>query len=35
MHQHSIIDTAWGAEKLMAMVDRDNVSINPDLGNIY
>lgn len=35
VHQHSIIDTAWGAAKLMAMVDRDNVSINPDLGNIY
>ena len=33
--QHSIIDTAWEAAKLMAMVNRDNVSINPDLGNIY
>ena len=35
VHQHSIIDTAWAAIKFMAMIDRDNVSINPDLGNIY
>ncbi len=35
VHQHSIIDTSWGATKLLALVDRANVSINPDLGNIY
>ena len=35
VHQHSIIDTSWAAMKFKAMVDCDNVSINPDLGNIY
>jgi sugar phosphate isomerase/epimerase len=35
VHQHSIIDTSWGATKFLALVDRANVSINPDLGNIY
>ena len=35
VHQHSIIDSSWAAAKFVGMVDRDNVSINPDLGNIY
>ena len=35
VHQHSILDASWAATKFVAMVDRDNMSINPDLGNIY
>ena len=35
IHQHSIFDTTWAARKIYALIDRPNVSINPDLGNIY
>lgn len=35
VHQHSILDTSWAATKFMAILECDNVSINPDLGNIY
>lgn len=35
VHQHSIADNSWSALKLLEMIDQPNVSINPDLGNIY
>ncbi len=35
IHQHSIFDTTWAARKIHTLVDRPNLSINPDLGNIY
>ncbi len=35
VHQHSVIDTSASAARFLAMLERDNVSINPDLGNIY
>ncbi len=34
VHQHSIIDNSWSAIRLMELVDRPNVGINPDLGNV-
>lgn len=34
VHQHSIVDNSWSALKLLEMIDRPNVGINPDLGNI-
>lgn len=35
VHQHSIVDNSWSALKLLDLIDRPNVGINPDLGNIY
>jgi len=35
VHQHSIVDNSWAALHLLDLVDRPNVGINPDLGNIY
>lgn len=35
VHQHSIVDNSWAALHLLELVDRPNVGINPDLGNIY
>lgn len=35
MHQHSIADNAWSCLHLLELVDRPNVGINPDLGNLY
>jgi len=34
VHQHSIVDNSWSALHLLDMIDRPNVGINPDLGNI-
>ena len=34
IHQHSIADTSWSALRLLELIDRENVGINPDLGNI-
>ena len=34
VHQHSIVDNSWSAIHLLKLVDRPNVGINPDLGNI-
>lgn len=35
VHQHSIVDNSWSALHLLELIDRPNVGINPDLGNIY
>ncbi|MHB8647768.1 MAG: sugar phosphate isomerase/epimerase family protein [Thermomicrobiales bacterium] len=35
MHQRSIADNAWSCLHLLALVDRPNVGVNPDLGNLY
>ncbi len=35
VHQLSIADNSWSALHLLEMIDRPNVGINPDLGNIY
>lgn len=35
VHQHSIVDNSWSALHLLDLVDRPNVGVNPDLGNIY
>jgi sugar phosphate isomerase/epimerase len=35
VHQHSIVDNSWAALHLLDLVDRPNVGVNPDLGNIY
>lgn len=35
VHQNSINDTSWSALQLMQMINRPNVGLNPDLGNIY
>ncbi len=35
MHQRSIADNAWSCLHLLERVDRPNVGINPDLGNLY
>jgi sugar phosphate isomerase/epimerase len=35
VHQHTIVDNSWSALLLHSMIDRSNVGINPDLGNIY
>ncbi len=35
VHQHSIADNSWSALHLLELIDRPNVGINPDLGNIY
>ena len=34
VHQHSIVDNSWSALHLLDLIDRPNVGINPDLGNI-
>ena len=34
IHQHSISDNSWSALHLLDLIDRPNVFINPDLGNI-
>ena len=34
VHQHSIVDNSWSALRLMELVARSNVGINPDLGNV-
>jgi sugar phosphate isomerase/epimerase len=35
MHQHTIADNSWSCLHLLELVDRPNVGINPDLGNLY
>ena len=35
MHQHSIADNSWSCLHLLELIDRPNVGINPDLGNLY
>lgn len=35
LHQHSIADTSWSCLHLLDLIDRPNVGINPDLGNLY
>lgn len=35
MHQHSIADNSWSCLHLLDLVDRANVGVNPDLGNLY
>lgn len=35
MHQRSIADNSWSCLHLLELIDRPNVGINPDLGNLY
>jgi sugar phosphate isomerase/epimerase len=35
MHQHSIADNSWSCLHLLELVERPNVGVNPDLGNLY
>ncbi|MGH2350937.1 MAG: sugar phosphate isomerase/epimerase family protein [Chloroflexota bacterium] len=35
MHQHSIADNSWSCLHLLELIDRPNVGVNPDLGNLY
>lgn len=35
MHQHSIADNPWSCLHLLTLIDRPNVGLNPDLGNLY
>lgn len=35
MHQHSIADNPWSCLHLLELIDRPNVGLNPDLGNLY
>ena len=35
LHQHSIADNSWSCLHLLGLVDRPNVGVNPDLGNLY
>ena len=35
MHQDSIADNAWSVTHLLELIDRPNVGVNPDLGNLY
>jgi sugar phosphate isomerase/epimerase len=35
VHQHSISDNSWSILHLLDLIDRPNVGVNPDLGNIY
>jgi sugar phosphate isomerase/epimerase len=35
MHQHSIADNSWSCLHLLDLIDRPNVGVNPDLGNLY
>jgi len=35
MHQNSIADNSWGVLHLLDLIDRNNVGVNPDLGNLY
>jgi sugar phosphate isomerase/epimerase len=34
MHQHSIADNSWSCLHLLDLIDRQNVGVNPDLGNL-
>lgn len=35
MHQHTIADNSWSCLHLLDLIDRPNVGVNPDLGNLY
>lgn len=35
LHQHSIADNPWSCLHLLELIDRPNVGINPDLGNLF
>ncbi len=35
LHQHSLADTSWACLHLLDLIDRPNVGVNPDLGNLY
>jgi len=35
LHQHSIADNSWSCLHLLELIDRPNVGVNPDLGNLY
>lgn len=35
LHQHSIADSPWSCLHLLDLIDRPNVGVNPDLGNLY
>jgi sugar phosphate isomerase/epimerase len=35
MHQNSIADNSWSVLHLLQAIDRPNVGVNPDLGNLY
>ncbi|HEX5503371.1 MAG TPA: sugar phosphate isomerase/epimerase [Thermomicrobiales bacterium] len=35
LHQHSLADNAWSCLHLLELIDRPNVGVNPDLGNLY
>lgn len=35
LHQNSIADSTWGCVHLLDLIDRKNVGVNPDLGNLY
>ncbi len=35
LHQDSIADSAWSCLHLLELIDRPNVGVNPDLGNLY
>ncbi|MAG36275.1 MAG: hypothetical protein CL878_08530 [Dehalococcoidia bacterium] len=35
VHQHTIADNSWSALHLLGLIDRANVGLNPDVGNIY
>lgn len=34
VHQHSLADNSWSAVHLVSLVNRPNLGVNPDLGNI-
>jgi sugar phosphate isomerase/epimerase len=34
LHQHSIADNSWSCLYLLDLIDRPNVGVNPDLGNL-
>lgn len=34
VHQHSLVDNSWSALHLLNLVNRPNLGVNPDLGNI-
>ena len=35
LHHNSIVDNSWSALRMLKLVDRPNVGLNPDIKNIY
>ena len=35
VHNNSIVDNSWSALRLLKLIDRPNVGLNPDIKNIY